>query len=76
MNACLLDVFHDAAYQHRLAVCDCIHIHFNGIIQKVIEQNRGVMRNLDCLAHITFQVYLLVDNFHGSAAQYIAGAHD
>jgi len=69
-------MFHYTANQDSLAVAYRIHIHFDGIIYKTIQQYRGIMRNLDSLVHATFQLALLMDNFHGTPSQNIARAYD
>ena len=40
MHAGLLDVLHDAADDGISAVGDGIHIHFDGIFQKFVDQHR------------------------------------
>src|SRR5690242_9643702 len=76
MNARLLDMFHDAANQDSLAVAYRIHIDFDGIIHKTIQQYGGIMGNLDRLVHVPFQLSLLMDDFHRAASQNIARAYD
>ena len=81
MHTRLFDVLHDTANKGAAGVGSCtriadaIHITFNGVIQKAVQQHWRVMADLDGLAHVTLQITLLVHDFHGTAAQHIAGAH-
>ncbi len=49
----LFDVLHDPADQHILAVADRVHIHFDGNVQKAIEQYRAVVGNFDRVGHVS-----------------------
>ena len=40
MHARLLDMLHDAANEHVLAIGDCVHIDFDGVAQIAVEQQR------------------------------------
>ena len=75
MYACLLDVLHDAADHHLLAVGQCIHIHFDRVVQKPIEQHRRIVRHFHRFGHVPAQIGFFAHNFHGAAAQYITGTH-
>ncbi len=75
MHTGLLDVFHHPADEHLSAVADGIDIAFDGVIQKAVEQHRRIVTHLHRFAHIAFEVALFVHDFHGAAAQHIAGTH-
>ena len=79
MHAGFFDVFHDTANQNFLAIRNGVHIHFNRIIQKPVQQNRHALREnfcvLNCCAHIAFEVGLRMDNLHRAPTQYVTGAH-
>ena len=77
MYARLLDVFHHATNKGSAhAVADAVHIAFNRVIQKTVQQHGRVMTDLDRLAHIALQVTLLVHDFHGTATEHVARAND
>ena len=75
MDAGLLDMLHDAADHHPLAVGQGIHIHLGGIVEEAVEQHGRIVGHLDRLAHVALQVLLLVHDLHGAPAQHVAGAH-
>ena len=75
MYTSLLNMLHDAADKHILAIADSIHIDFDRIVQKTIQQHRRIIGDLYCLAHIALEIGLLMHDFHGATAQHIAGAH-
>ena len=45
VHARLLDVLHDAADQHVLAVADGIDVHLDRHVEEAIEQHRAVVRD-------------------------------
>ena len=47
VNASLLNVLHDAGDDHVLRVAERIDIHLDGVLQKVIDQHRPLLRILD-----------------------------
>ena len=75
MHARLFDVLHHTADDDALAVAQAVHVDLNGVVQEAVKQHRGVVADLDGLAHVTLQVALVMDDFHGAATQHVAGAH-
>ena len=75
MDTGLLDMLHDAADEHPLAVSDAIDIDLDGIVQEAVKQDRRIVRYLDRLTHVALEIALFVDNLHGAPAQHIARAH-
>ncbi len=73
MNACLLNVLHDAADQYTLTITDGIHIDFYSIVKEAIQQDRRIVRNRHRRLEITLQVYFVVDDFHRTSAQHVRG---
>ena len=71
MNAGLLDVLHDAPDQNILAIANGIHVNFGGVIEKAVQQNRRVIRNLDRVAHVPAQFGFAMHDIHGAPAQHI-----
>ncbi len=75
MHARLLDVLHDAAYQHLSAVAQGIDIDLGGVVEEAVEQHRRSEGDLDRIAHVALEILLLMDDFHGAAAQHIGRPH-
>jgi hypothetical protein len=76
VHAGLFDVLHHATDESlAFRVAHAIHIAFDGVVQKAVQQHGGIVADLDRFAHVALQVALLVHDFHGAAAQHIAGAH-
>ena len=71
----LLDVLHHTANEGDRAVSQTVHIALDGIVQKSVQKNGGVVRDLDGFAHVALQIALLVHDLHGAASQHIAWAH-
>ena len=75
MHACLLDVLHDAANQHPLAVADRVHVHFDRVVQEAVQQHRRVVGDRDGGLEVALEVDLVVDDLHCAAAQHIRRTH-
>ena len=71
MDPRLLDVLHDAADQHLVAVADRIDIDLDRIVEEPIEQHRAVVRDLHGIGHVGAQVVLVKDDLHGTTAEHI-----
>ncbi|OPY04519.1 MAG: hypothetical protein A4E66_02582 [Syntrophus sp. PtaB.Bin001] len=69
------DMLHDAGDYCFSAVADGIHIHFDGVFQKLIDENRMIGRDLQGLLHELAQAVSVVDYFHGAATQNIGRPH-
>src|SRR5262245_25236098 len=69
MNSGLLDMFHDGADHGGFAVADAIDIHFHRVFEEAVYQHWPVWRNLDRALHVSLQVLVVIDEFHGPAAQ-------
>ena len=76
MHAGLFDVFHHAADEDALAVAQAIDIDLDRIVEEAVEQHRRIVGDLDRFAHVAFEVFLFVHDFHRAAAQHIARTHD
>ena len=75
MHARLLDVLHDAANQHALAVADSIDVHFHRVVQEAVQQHRRIVGHADRGLEITAQVGFVIDDFHRPAAQHVGRTH-
>jgi len=47
MNACFLDVLHDACDDTGLSIRDGIHVNLDGVLQKLVNKDRMFGRGLD-----------------------------
>ena len=65
----LLDVLHDAADHHGLAVAHCVHVNFESVFQKAIDQDRVIWRHVNSLPHVVQETCAIVDDLHGPSAQ-------
>src|SRR5690606_27695854 len=75
VHAGLLDVLHDRADHHLLAVAHGIHVHLDGAVEEVVEQHRAVIGHLHRLAHVALEFFFLVDNFHCPTTEYVGRTH-
>ena len=76
MHAGLLDVLHDAADQHFLAVADRVDVDLDRVVQEAVEQHRRIVADLHRLAHVALEVALLVHDLHRAPAQHVRRPHD
>ena len=75
MDAGLLDVLHDPADDHVLAVGDHVDVHLGGVLEEAVDQHRPLVGGLHRLGQVAAQVGVVVDHLHGPAAQHVGGAH-
>ena len=75
MHTRLLDVLHDGADHHVLAVADAIDIDLDRVVEKAVEQHRRFVADPYRLAHVALQVLVAVHDLHRPAAQHVARAH-
>ena len=76
MHARLLDVLHDAADQHVLAVAAGVDVDFDGDIEETVEQHGAVVRHADGGRHVGAQIVLVEHDFHRAAAEHVRRTHD
>ena len=76
VDAGFFDVLHHAADQSPRAVAQAIDVHFNGGFEELVDQDGLVRRGFESLKHIAAEGFLVVDDFHGPAAENIAGADE
>ena len=72
----LLDVLHDSADDHFLAVGDAVDVDLDGEIEETVEQHGALIGDLHGLGHVLGQVVLAVDDLHGPPAEHVRRAHD
>ena len=68
MNPGLLDVLHDGADDHALAVAHRVHIHFDGLFEEAIQQHRRGMGDGEGAAQVAAQLGFGIDDLHGAPA--------
>ena len=71
MHPGLFNMFHNSANAEGFAIADHIHIHLDGILNKLIHQHRPLRRGPDRALNIIFQGLIVIDNLHGPAAKNI-----
>ena len=76
MDAGFLDMLHDAGDVDGLAVADAVHVHFGGVGEVLVDQDRVLVRGSGDFAHVAVQGGAVVEDFHGAATKDIAGADD
>ena len=72
----LLDVLHDARHHRVRTVADGVHVHFDGVLQKLVDEDRMARGDMDRGFHEAPQGLRVVDDLHGPAAQDVRRAHD
>ena len=84
MDAGFLDVFHNAADVQLLAVEQRIDIDFDGILQELIDQQRGGQTARDHsiglglgkrAIHVLVELLVVINDFHAAATENVARAH-
>ena len=76
MHARLLDVLHDAADEHVLAVGDGVHIDLNRVAEIRVEQHRALSRDDHGLGDVAGELGVVMHDLHGSTAQHVGRADD
>ena len=66
VNARFLDVLHNRANYSRFAIGDAIHIDFDRVFKKTIDEHRTIGRYFDCACHVAPKISLSIDKLHGS----------
>ena len=83
MHARFLDMLHDAADVEFLAVEQRIDINFDGVLQELVDKQRGGqtpgddhigLRLVERTADVLFELVIVVHDFHTAAAEHIARA--
>ena len=71
------DMFHDAGHVHVLAVGQGVHVHFDGVLKELVDED-GMFGGVSAhhVAEVFFHVFRAEADLHGAAAEHVAGAHD
>ena len=75
MNPRFLNMFLDAGNHTRRVVGESIDIKLRRLFQKLINQNRAIGSESDCVANICFECFLIVNDRHRASAEHIARTH-
>ncbi|OQC18812.1 MAG: hypothetical protein BWX71_02690 [Deltaproteobacteria bacterium ADurb.Bin072] len=71
MDTCLLDVLHDSAYHALRPVRERIHIDLYGVLEKLVDEDLVVRKELQNLGHEGLQGVGVVDDLHGTPAEHV-----
>ena len=75
MHAGLLNVLHDGANHHLLAVAYRVDVDLNSGAEEPIQQDRRIFGDSDSIVHVTQQVFLAIDDLHRAPPKNIRRAH-
>ena len=75
MDACFLNMLHDPGDDHVSAVAQRVHVDFDCILEKVVDQDRALLGVLHRFSHIAAHRVGIIGNHHRPAAQHIGGPH-
>ena len=71
MHAGLLDMLHNPADEHILAVGDGVDIDLDGVAQIRVEQHRALARNHHGLGDVAGKLGVVVHDLHGAPAEHV-----
>ena len=75
MDAALLDVLHDSADDALLAVAERVNVDLGRIGEEAVKEDRRLVGDDYGLLEVAAQVGLVIDDFHGAAAEDIGGSY-
>ena len=73
VNPGLLDMLHDAPDHHPPPVGHGVHVHLEGILQKLVDQNGTVLRHAHGFRDVSLQGMVIVHDHHGPSTENIGG---
>jgi hypothetical protein len=73
VDAGFLDMLHDAADEHFLAVAEGIDIDLGGVLEKAVNEHGTFLRVDDGLPHVAVDGSFVVGDDHGASAEDVAG---
>src|SRR5436853_1995945 len=76
MHSILFYVFHNAPDHNLFVVAESIHVDFVCILEKLVDENRTLTRNLDRGGHIVIEHRFVIDNNHGTSAKHIGRTNE
>ena len=75
MDAALLDMLHDSADDALLAVAERVNVDLGRIGEEAVKEDRRLVGDDYGLLEVAAQVGLVIDDFHGAAAEDIGGSY-
>ena len=76
MDAGFLDVLHDPADEHVLAVGERVDVDLDGVGEVRVDQHRRLARHHHRLGDVAVELRRVVDDLHGAAAEHVRRADD
>ena len=76
VDACLLDVLHDAAQVEIGAVIERVDVDLYCVIEEAVDQHRVSRRDLGGALNVGRQRRLVVDDLHATTAEHVGRAHE
>ena len=76
VDAGLLDVLHDPAEVHVLAVEEGVDVDLDGVVEEAVDEDRVVGRGLGGLLDVGDERVVVVDDDHAAAAEDVGRAHE
>ena len=74
MDPGILDVFHNPGNKGRFSVTNGVDIDLDGVVDKLVNENRVPLGNVLGLLDKFQQRFAVVNNLHGASAQHVRGA--
>ena len=75
VNAGQLNMLHHRRNKGVLAVGEAVGLHFDGIVQKTVDQNRSLRRNINRRRQVLAEHFFVVNHFHRPAAEHEGRSH-
>src|SRR5579859_6127711 len=70
------NVLHDSADHNVFAIRERVHVNFNRVFQKMIDQNRPLLRIFDRLFHVADNAVVIIGDHHGASAKNVGWPHE
>ena len=75
MDARLFNVFLDAGDDAGTFVGQSVNVELGSLLEKLVDQNRPVVREVHGRAHVLIESLFVVNDCHGPAAENVAWSH-
>src|SRR2546426_9407255 len=71
MDSRFFDVFHNSADHNLLVVAKRVHIDFICVFKELVDQDRALVRNLNCRTHVVIEGRVVIDDDHRAAPEHV-----
>ena len=71
MDSRFFDVFHNSADHNLLVVAKRVHIDFICVFKELVDQDRALVRNLNCRTHVVIEGRFVIDDDHRAAPEHV-----